>query len=69
LPQARQPLATPKGGDVITAVDGKKVSRVEDISNYLDTRPVGSTVRVSLMRDGQPLTVEVKLEPWPDRVQ
>jgi len=68
-PQGRQPLATPKGGDVITAVDGKKVGSVEDISNYLDTRPVGSTVRVGLVRDGQPLTVEVKLEPWPDRVQ
>ena len=61
--------ALPKGGDVITTVDGRKVAKVEDISSYLDTKQVGDTVKLGILRDGQSQTVEVKLAAWPDQTQ
>ena len=64
---SRQPVL-PKGGDVITAVDGRKVAKVEDISSYLDAKQAGDTVRLTVVRDGQSLDVDVKLGEWPDRL-
>ncbi len=57
-----------KGGDVVTAVDGKAVAKVEDISDYINTRQVGDTVTLSLVRDGKSMDVQVTLETWPDRM-
>lgn len=59
----------PNGGDVITAVDGKKVTRVEEISGYLDTKQIGDTVQLTIIRDGQSQTVTVKLGTWPATIQ
>jgi len=55
----------PKGGDVILAVDGNKVSKVEDISSYLDTKKAGDKVTLTIRRDGQEQQVEVTLAEWP----
>ena len=55
----------PQGGDVVTAVDGKKVKKVEDILSYLDTKQVGDVVKLSVVRDGQQTTVNVTLGEWP----
>ena len=53
------------GGDVITAVDGKAVASVDDLSAYISTKPVGDTVSLTILRNGQSITVQVTLEAWP----
>lgn len=54
------------GGDVITAVDGTSVASVQDLSAYFSTKQVGDEVNLSVLRNGQSLTVQVTLEAWPD---
>ena len=56
-------LAT--GGDVITAIDGKAVGSIEDLSAYINTKNVGATVSVTVLRNGQTTTVQVTLAAWP----
>ena len=53
------------GGDVITAVDGKSVKTVVDLSNYFNTKNVGDTVTLSILRQGSPMDVKVTLGSWP----
>jgi putative serine protease PepD len=55
----------PTGGDIITAVDGKEVLSIEDISGYLDTKSVGDTVTISVLRNGKPMQINVTLGAWP----
>lgn len=55
----------PSGGDVILAVDGNKVSKVEDISSYLDTKKPGDTITMNIRRDGQTQDLKVTLADWP----
>jgi serine protease Do len=50
-----------RSADVITAVDGRRVSSAEEIVTYLRTKTVGSAVSLTLLRDGKSLTVQVKL--------
>ena len=54
------------GGDVITAVDGKSVTSVEDLSAYLSTKQVGDSVSLSVLRNGQSIDVQVTLGAWPE---
>jgi S1-C subfamily serine protease len=56
----------PIGGDIITAVDGQAVENFQDMTVYLETETaVGDTVEVTLVRDGETLTVPVTLEENP----
>jgi len=48
-------------GDVILAIDEKKVSKVEDIVKLLDKQKAGSTVKVTYRRKGKETTIEVRL--------
>jgi S1-C subfamily serine protease len=57
------------GGDVITAVDGKIVSSVSDISNYINTKKVGNTVTLTVLRDGSQITLQATLGTWPEQTQ
>ncbi|MBI4319955.1 MAG: trypsin-like peptidase domain-containing protein [Chloroflexi bacterium] len=53
-------------GDIITAIDGMKVSKVEQISQYIDAnKKVGDTVKLDVLRDGKTISVEAKLATWP----
>ncbi len=54
----------PKGGDVITAIDNVSVAKVEDLISYLDTKKVGDTVKLSIIRGKENQTLEVKLANW-----
>ena len=55
------------GGDIITAIDGVKLKSVDDLTGYLDAqRQVGDTVRLDLVREGRPMTLQVKLGELPD---
>ena len=55
------------GGDIITAVDGIKLKSVDDLTGYLDAqREVGDTVRLEIVRDGRPTSLQVRLGEMPD---
>jgi 2-alkenal reductase len=50
------------GGDVITAIDGQPVNTFDDLLGYLTTNKApGDSVVLTLLRDGQPTDVTVKL--------
>jgi len=57
-----------KGGDVITAIDGKTVTGVTDIQNYLATKKVGDTVTLTVLRGGSSTSVSVTLGARPDNL-
>jgi S1-C subfamily serine protease len=50
-------------GDIITAVDGKPVDGVGKLGAWLDDRKAGDVVRLTLLRSGKLLEVEVTLAP------
>lgn len=58
--------ALPAGGDVITAVDGRRVASVEELADYLETKRLGDQVELRVLRGGEHLTVQVKLAAWPE---
>ena len=53
------------GGDVITAVDGKAIANMDDLSAYISTKSVGDKVSLTVLRDGQSITIQVTLDAWP----
>ncbi len=57
--------APAKGGDVITAVDGKSISAIEDLTSYIRTKAVGDRITLSVTRDGGSISVTATLEAWP----
>ncbi len=60
--------ATPAGGDIITSVDGRAVRKVEDLVDYVDTKSVGDTVTLTILRSGARQTLSVRLGAWPEEL-
>ncbi len=56
------------GGDVITAVDGNTVTSVQDLSSYINTKNVGDSITLSVIRDGSEIDVQVTLGTWPNNL-
>ena len=55
------------GGDIIVAVDGRKVTSVDEMTALLDSeRKAGDKVKMDLLRDGRSLTVSVRLGELPE---
>jgi len=54
------------GGDIITAVDGQPVARVEDLVAYLNGKAEGDEVTLTVVRDGSTIAVAVTLGSWPE---
>ena len=54
-----------KSGDVITAIDGKKVEGREDLTLEVISRAPGSSVSLDLVRNGQPMKLSVPLGTRP----
>jgi S1-C subfamily serine protease len=52
------------GGDVIISIDGHATDNYEELADYIDSKQVGDTVKVQVVRDGKDMTFEVKLDPW-----
>ena len=50
-------------GDIVTALNGKPVSRVGDLLARLDDFRVGQSVELTLWRGGEERTVRLELEP------
>ena len=54
-------------GDVILSVDGKKVRSPAQLRRYIRRHKPGNTVRLEVIHDGKPKTVEVELARRPHR--
>lgn len=55
-----------KRGDIITAIDGQAVKRIEDVIMYIEEhKSVGDKVTLTMDRDGSPATVSVELGARP----
>lgn len=55
------------GGDIIVAVDGRKVSSVDELTAFLDgERKVGDEVKIDLLRDGKRISLPVRLGDLPE---
>jgi S1-C subfamily serine protease len=58
----------PVGGDIITAINGEPIANFEELTVYLESETqVGDTVEVTLVRDGQEMTVSVTLAERPEQ--
>jgi S1-C subfamily serine protease len=55
----------PTGGDVITAVDGKRIATVEALIAAVSAKQPGDTVSITYVRAGKSHTVQVKLTSRP----
>jgi S1-C subfamily serine protease len=53
------------GGDVITQIDGEKVSGPNDVAQAIGAKRSGQTARVTYVRDGSEHTVQVSLTAQP----
>jgi PDZ domain-containing protein len=59
-PEAGFPAAgVLKAGDVITAVDGKAVTGESSLTSLIGAHPAGSTLTLTILRNGQSQTVQV----------
>ena len=50
-----------KTGDVITAVDGKKVNRANDLRNIIGLTPVGQSLKFTILRNKKTKFIEIKI--------
>jgi S1-C subfamily serine protease len=54
------------GGDIITALNGQPIASIQDLTLYLDARTrVGDTLQVTVLRNGQQISVPVTLQERP----
>ena len=53
------------GGDVITAVEGKAVESMEDLSAAVKAQKPGAKVELTVLRNGKEITVTVTLGERP----
>jgi len=53
-------------GDVITEIDGRPMADNSSVSGYIAAQPPGQTVKVVVMREGKPVSLEVTLGTFPD---
>ena len=49
------------GGDIVVGIDEVDVSTIQDIQSYLDTKEVGDSVQIRVLRDSQEITVPLTL--------
>ena len=54
-------------GDIITAVDGRKIKTTRDLINYVANKGPGSSVNLDVLRNGKPMELKVKLGERPER--
>jgi S1-C subfamily serine protease len=54
-------------GDIVTAIDGEKVTTSDDLYRILDKRQIGDTIQVAVWRNNAQTTVPVRLTEVPDQ--
>jgi 2-alkenal reductase len=55
--------------DIITAVDGQQIDQNHDLTTIIERHQPGQTVKLSVFRSGQRLTLNVKLTARPKNLQ
>ena len=63
--RAAGPRDIPRGGDVIVAMDGHRVTTFGALAAYVLSRRIGDAVTLELIRDGQPFSTTVVLGERP----
>jgi len=58
-----------KAGDVITAVDGEQIDDAKSLSRVIGSKAPGTTVQLTIWRDGKSITVSVTLGTFNDKTQ
>lgn len=56
-------------GDIITAIDGEKVTDTDDYYRALDKRQINDTIQVEVFRDNRRITIPVRLSALPSQPQ
>jgi S1-C subfamily serine protease len=54
-------------GDIIVAMDGRDITSMEELSGRIQRQQPGSTISLTIQRDGEELTIEVELASRPDQ--
>jgi serine protease Do len=54
-------------GDIIKLVDDKSVKNVNELVKEIQKKKVGQKVKLSMIRDGKPTTIEITLTAMPDK--
>ena len=57
----------PKDGDVVVAVDGRRLTRTVDLADLISGHDAGDEVELTVIRNGKRRTVEVELGKRPER--
>jgi S1-C subfamily serine protease len=60
-----QATSIPTGGDVIVAVDGRRLTRSDDLADVISAKRAGERVTLQVLRDGERRTVEIELGQRP----
>jgi S1-C subfamily serine protease len=55
----------PTGGDIITAIDGQKITTSEGLQRAIDAKQPGDTISIEVWRGGDSHTIQVKLGTRP----
>jgi S1-C subfamily serine protease len=61
-----QATSIPTGGDVIIAVDGRRLTRTDDLADVISAKRAGQRVELDVLRDGERRTIEVQLGQRPE---
>jgi S1-C subfamily serine protease len=61
-----QATPVPTGGDVILAVNGRPLTRRDDLADVISEMSAGESVELELLRDGERRTIEIELGERPD---
>jgi serine protease Do len=56
-------------GDVITAVEGRKVTNANELRQAVRNQGVGTAVTLDVVRNDKPIQIKVKTAEWPDEAQ
>jgi PDZ domain-containing protein len=59
-------FGTLDAGEVITDIDGRPVRAPEDVVEAVRAKPIGATLAFTVMRDGQPVEIDVVSAEKPD---
>ena len=60
-----QATRIPTGGDVVVAVDGRRLTRIDDLADVISSKRAGERVQLQVLRGGERRTVEVELGQRP----
>ena len=53
-----------KGGDVIVAIEGRDAKTFVDLARAIDSKDVGETITITVLRNGQRMNLSATLQPW-----